>query len=159
MDENYKHIELRSEKTRHFIGAMPPWIMRYGTSILFALTIIFLAAAYYIPYPESIEAEATILQQENKTFRITALVPYEHAGRTETDMKILFEPEGYNHREYPMTQGKITSIDNQVTVINDNRYFTIDVTLDTNNKLQVGMSGKIHILLSQKSLFQYLFHL
>lgn len=155
-DDNYTHIELRSEKTRHLIGAMPPWIIRYGTAILFILTIILLAASYYIPYPESIEARATIMPQKNGTIRATASIPYEYVSRIKPDMKALFEPEGYSNREYPMIQGTITCIDTKVATHDGIRCFTAQIILPPDNRLQSGMEGKIHILLTQKSFLQRL---
>lgn len=155
-DDNYKPIELRSEKTRHLIGTMPPWIIQYGTAILFALTIILLAASYYIPYPESIAAQATIMPQKGDTIRATAFIPYEYVSRIKPDMEILFEPEGYNNREYPMIQGTIARIDTHIDTIDGIRCFTAQIILPPDSRLQSGMNGKIYILLTQKSFLQRL---
>lgn len=39
-------IELRSEKVRNIIGQMPPFLIRWGNTILLIIFILLLAAGY-----------------------------------------------------------------------------------------------------------------
>jgi hypothetical protein len=41
-------IELRSEKVRNIIGQMPPFIIRWGNTVLFIILIILSIAVYVI---------------------------------------------------------------------------------------------------------------
>jgi hypothetical protein len=41
-------IELRSEKVRNIIGQIPPFIIRWGNTILFIILIILSIAVYVI---------------------------------------------------------------------------------------------------------------
>lgn len=40
-------IELRSEKVRNIIGQMPPFLIRWGNTILLIIFILLLAASYF----------------------------------------------------------------------------------------------------------------
>lgn len=40
-------IELRSEKVRNIIGQMPPFLIRWGNTILLIIFILLLAAGYF----------------------------------------------------------------------------------------------------------------
>jgi hypothetical protein len=41
-------IELRSEKVRNIIGQMPPFLIRWGNTILFVILLILAIAVYVI---------------------------------------------------------------------------------------------------------------
>lgn len=45
--QDEKRIELRSEKVRNIIGQMPPFLIRWGNSILIIILVI-LIGAYYV---------------------------------------------------------------------------------------------------------------
>lgn len=40
-------IELRSEKVRNLIGQVPPFLIRWGNTLLFLIFFLLLAAGYY----------------------------------------------------------------------------------------------------------------
>lgn len=56
----YDKIELRSEKVRTIIGEIPSWVVRYGIIVITIVISGLLAAAYFIPYPETIDAKIMI---------------------------------------------------------------------------------------------------
>lgn len=41
------HIELRSEKVRNLIGQVPPFLIRWGNTLLLIIFFLLLAAGYY----------------------------------------------------------------------------------------------------------------
>lgn len=41
-----EQVELRSEKVRNLIGQMPPFLIRWGNTILFIIIVLLLAAYY-----------------------------------------------------------------------------------------------------------------
>lgn len=58
--EEQKEIELRSEEVQDIMGRIPPWIERWGITIVFAVTVLLLAGSYLFRYPETIVAEMTL---------------------------------------------------------------------------------------------------
>jgi hypothetical protein len=47
-DANQDKIELRSEKVRNIIGQMPPFLIRWGNTILFIIFIMLAIVIYVI---------------------------------------------------------------------------------------------------------------
>ena len=45
------NIELRSEKVRHIIGKVPPFLVRTGTVVVTLIVIALTVAFYTIRYP------------------------------------------------------------------------------------------------------------
>ena len=41
-----EQVELRSEKVRNLIGQMPPFLIRWGNTILFIILVLLLVAYY-----------------------------------------------------------------------------------------------------------------
>ncbi len=56
MDEENK-IELRSEEFQEVLGAVPPWILRWGITVLAFVIVIFLIGSAIIKYPDVIPAQ------------------------------------------------------------------------------------------------------
>lgn len=46
-ENNKDNIELRSEKVRNIIGQMPPFLIRWGNTILIIIVIILLIVGVY----------------------------------------------------------------------------------------------------------------
>ena len=47
-EEQQDRIELRSEKVRNIIGQMPPFLIRWGNTMLVVIVIILLIAGYIL---------------------------------------------------------------------------------------------------------------
>ncbi len=64
MNENKKNIneqiELRSEEVQDIMGQIPPWILRWGITLIFILLAIFFVGSYFFKYPDALTAEVTL---------------------------------------------------------------------------------------------------
>ncbi len=49
--DNHDRIELRSEKVRNIIGAVPPALVRWGIAIITLILLLLVAAVCLLPYP------------------------------------------------------------------------------------------------------------
>ena len=49
--------EVTSEEVQDIMSKMPHWIIRQGTTVLFAVIILLFAGAYFIHYPDVIVAK------------------------------------------------------------------------------------------------------
>ncbi|MCK4569899.1 MAG: HlyD family efflux transporter periplasmic adaptor subunit [Bacteroidales bacterium] len=47
-----KNIEFRSEPVQEILGSVPSWIIRWGTSLFFAIIILLLVGSWFFRYPE-----------------------------------------------------------------------------------------------------------
>jgi len=61
MDEQIKDvIELRSEEVQELMGQIPPWILRWGITVVAVLLIVLLAGSCFFKYPDTLTAELTV---------------------------------------------------------------------------------------------------
>jgi len=54
------HIELRSEEFQDILGSVPPWILRWGITVLAAIIIMLLVGSAVFKYPDIISSRITI---------------------------------------------------------------------------------------------------
>jgi multidrug resistance efflux pump len=55
-----EQIELRSEEVQEVMGKVPPWILRWGVTLIFVLLIVFFIGSYYFKYPDTLTAEVVL---------------------------------------------------------------------------------------------------
>ena len=72
--EEYEKIELRSDDVQEILGTPPSWLVRWGTTIIFFTVGAMLLSAWWIKYPDMIEARVIIS---------TAVPPVEVIARTD----------------------------------------------------------------------------
>jgi HlyD family secretion protein len=53
-------IELRSEEFQEVLGGVPPWILRWGITVLAIVVVILLIGSALIEYPDTIPAQVTL---------------------------------------------------------------------------------------------------
>ena len=53
-------IELRSEEFQEVLGSVPPWILRWGITVLAIVVVILLIGSAIIKYPDVISAQITL---------------------------------------------------------------------------------------------------
>lgn len=153
------NIELRSEKTRQIIGMVPSGIVRYGTLIITVIITVLLAVSYFVPYPENLQADATVVVDADGKLNVCAYIPYSHINTIHEGMSAEIEFEGYPAADYGYVSTTISNIDKNVHNINGQNYFKVDLNIQTNNTIILfeGMNGTANILISDKSVLQKLF--
>lgn len=121
-------IELRSEKTRQIIGMVPSGIVRYGTLIITIIIAILLAVSYFVPYPENLQANVTVVVDADGKLNVCAYFPYSHIDKT------VHKNNGQNYfKVYLNSQSN-----NTITLLE-------------------GVNGTANILISNKSVLQKMF--
>ena len=58
--EEDKQIELRSEEVQEIMGQVPPWILRWGITVMAGLLALAFGLCWFFKYPQSLEAEVTL---------------------------------------------------------------------------------------------------
>lgn len=152
------NIELRSEKTRQIIGMVPSGIVRYGTLIITVIITVLLAVSYFVPYPENLQANATVVVDADGKLNVCAYIPYSHINTIHEGMSTEIEFEGYPSADYGYVSATISHIDKNVQNINGQNYFKVYLNSQSNNTIALfeGMNGKANILISNKSILQKL---
>lgn len=144
-------IELRSEKVRHIIGEIPSGIVRYGITIITIVILALLAGAYFIPYPETINAKVQITNAHQGTIDF----PYKYVNTMARGMTANIEFEGYDAETYGTANGVITAISHIPRQTAAGSVFTAQVRItDCRYKIISGMVGTASILISNESVLQ-----
>ncbi len=60
MPEIKKEIELRTEDVNEILTAAPKWLYRWGISIIFLTIVLGIVLSYFIQYPDTLTAKATL---------------------------------------------------------------------------------------------------
>lgn len=53
-------IELRSEEVQEIMGQIPPWIQRWGLTVMMGLLVIFFIICYILRFPQTLTAEVIL---------------------------------------------------------------------------------------------------
>lgn len=149
-----ENIELRSENVRNIIGRIPPMLIRSGTGLITLIITLLLAAAAFIPYPETLEGEVIMEESDNKYIYAKGLLPYAFVTQVKKDMSVEIELEGFNTREYGYQHGTISYVSSEVITNNKKNYFSFIIILKENPFIQKGMKGYVSVILSNKTLLE-----
>jgi multidrug resistance efflux pump len=63
MQDHDKEIELRSEEVQDIMGDMPPFIVRWGISIIGLVVLVMIIGSYVFKYPDMISGTVTLTTQ------------------------------------------------------------------------------------------------
>lgn len=144
-------IELRSEKVRHIIGEVPSCIVRYGITIITIIILGLLVGAYFIPYPETINAKV----QMSNSHQGTIDVPYKYVNTIAREMAVSIEVEGYDAETYGVANGVVVATSHTPRQTADGSIFMAQVRIkDCKYKIISGMTGNATILVSNESVLQ-----
>lgn len=58
--KKWKDVELRSEEVQDVMGQIPPWIVRWGITLLFIIVLALLIVSIFFKYPDVITSEMTL---------------------------------------------------------------------------------------------------
>jgi HlyD family secretion protein len=62
-EKKHKEIELRSDEVQEVMGKIPPWILRWGITVLFLVVLALVIGGCFFKYPDVITAEMTLTGQ------------------------------------------------------------------------------------------------
>lgn len=55
-----KNIEIKTEEVNELLTSFPKWIIRWGVTMIFIIMVLALALSYFIKYPDTLSAKATV---------------------------------------------------------------------------------------------------
>jgi hypothetical protein len=59
-DKVHKEVELRSEELHEVMGKIPPWILRWGITVLLCIIIVLFTGSFFFKYPDVITAPVVL---------------------------------------------------------------------------------------------------
>lgn len=101
----HKEVELRSEEVQEVMGQIPPWILRYGISVLFLVLLVLLGGSYWFSYPETLRAEMVLTSFQSPVYVKTGA-----AGKL---------AEIYVQDKQPVRKGDILAVIDNVACVED----------------------------------------
>lgn len=149
-----ENIELRSEQVRKIIGQIPPMLIRSGISIIGMIIALLLAAAAFVPYPETVECNVTLSDIQEGQVIATGELSYNYITQIKPGLKAEIELEGYTSNEYGYQEGVIITVSPQALSRNGGNYFSFTLSLKEASFMQKGMKGRASIILSKKTLLR-----
>ena len=63
MSRKLKDIELRSEEVQEILTKIPSWMIRWGTTFIFGILLLFILISWFVKYPDTIDGEALVTSQ------------------------------------------------------------------------------------------------
>lgn len=168
MEEDEKKeipVELKSEEVQEIMGQFPPYIQRWGITVIGIVVAILFIGSYFISYPDMITT-AIILSPEEKEMGKSNIKGYVELSTTEmksikegaeVQLRMLLYPE----TEYGYITGKVARL--PLTPTTPSRYqvgiiFPQGFVTDRGKKLHViaGMEGQATIITQKRRLLERL---
>lgn len=144
---------LRSVKVQKIIDTAPSGIIRYGISIMLLVFIIIVLCCLFIHYPKNVKANAVVAED----FTVKIFIPFVYINEITPGSSVSFEFEGYPVNQYGFRRGNIFEINDKVTTIDNKNYVTVSAIIeDRNYKLKANMRGTASILISNKTILNYI---
>lgn len=79
MPEINESLEIRSTEMEEVVGTIPPWVIRWGITVLFVVSVVGLVIANVIRYPDTLHG-TVLMQGENQPGKVTIRRTDENAG-------------------------------------------------------------------------------
>lgn len=64
------NLHLRSEEIQEIIGQIPPWVIRWGITVMLSVLLICIFCSFYIKFPDVLHADA-IISSKDQPYRVS----------------------------------------------------------------------------------------
>lgn len=128
-----KDIELRSEKIKNIIGQIPPFLIRYGNSVLsvILLLLIFLATSVPFPHRTNVNIHFQVLNNgEDSSVFALLFVPTRMISSIPKAVSMHFSLDVYPNNLFVPTT--IDSISQDKKIINQTLYQKVFIKIENN---------------------------
>lgn len=110
--KNEHNIELRSEEVQEIMGRVPPWILRWGITVIGIVMLILFIGACLFSYPETISGHVVIRRQPSGGQAPVgyATLPPARYGEVRAGQDVKVRTEIYPESEFGSIMGKVAAI-------------------------------------------------
>ena len=144
-----EEINLRSEEVQEIMGRVPPWIERWGITVIALLLVVILAGAAMFPYPDTLTGSFVFMPENSikvKYHTGYAMLPALGLGQVKKGQEVKVRLENYPDREFGYLTGKVGNVANipdgnglyQVDILFSNGLKTSEKTLLPTNCQMIG---------------------
>lgn len=103
--ENYP---LRSKAARELISQKNDFMTKWALPLFLLVLLVFFACTWFVKYPDTIKAEATIFTQHG-TYYAMMMLPDIGSGKISSGQKVELSFDGYPYREFGFVEGRLAS--------------------------------------------------
>lgn len=162
--EEAEEINLRSEEVQEIMGRVPPWIERWGITVIALLLVVILAGAALFPYPDTLTGRFIFLSETGKKKELHmgyAMLSAQGIGQVKTGQDVKIRLENYPDREFGYLTGKVHDV---AYIPDDNGLYQVNIIFPNGLKTSEGdflptkcqMSGTAEIVVADKRLIDRL---
>ena len=101
---------LRSDAVRELISRRPGFIERRGLSLLLVFLLALFGAAWFIRYPDTIAAYATITASDRRTDTVRLVITTGNPAAIDTGQAVQLIIDGYSSGEFGFIRGRISAV-------------------------------------------------
>ncbi len=106
-------INLRSEEVQEIMGRIPPWIERWGITLIGAVLMVTLAGAAVFPYPDTLVGRFAYIPKNTLNGKPTSGIVSMSAqgiGKVKKGQTVKVRLENYPDSEFGFLSGKVVSV-------------------------------------------------
>lgn len=109
--EKEKNTYSYSDPVQEIMGSVPPWITRWGITIIFSVFAIILLGCFLIRYPQTVSAPVTIMTAENGSTSGRMSVPSSGFGKVQVGQDVHVRIDCFPYLEFGMFTGTVSDIE------------------------------------------------
>lgn len=158
--EEMEEINLRSEEVQEIMGRIPPWIERWGITLIALLLVVILVGAALFPYPDTLAGRFIFLSETGRKEGCHmgyAMLPAQGIGQVKKGQDVKVRLENYPDREFGYLTGKVHDV---AYIPDDNGLYQVNILFPNGLKTSEGvllptkcqMSGTVEIVVADKRL-------
>lgn len=105
--------ELHSEEVHEIINRPPSWLVRWGITLLFSLTVVLIGGCWLIKYPEIVSVPVILtssVEPRGDHFQGLVKISQANLGKISVGQKVLVKLEAYPDSKYGMVEGILSHI-------------------------------------------------
>ena len=159
-----KNLRERSPRIQEIMGKIPPWVVRWGMSVVFVVLFLLIFVSWVIKYPEKVNFIVKIKEMKRGGYYGEGCLREEDYVKIKKGMEVKIKLRGYPFSQYGILEGRIDK-----KKYDKKKGFMIKVNLNKGlrttfkaqgSRLKIkyyeGMSGTGEITVSRKRLFKKL---
>ena len=157
-----KNLRERSPLIQEIMGKIPPWVVRWGMSVVFVVLILIILVSIIVKYPEKVIVELKITKRTNENKCILkGLIREEDYVKVRKGMKVDIKLKGYKSSEYGILEGVVMEKNYEKGhgyLIKVRLKKGLVTSFGKRIKYYEGMSGRGEIIINQERFINIILH-
>lgn len=129
-----------SDEAQEILSAKPVWVLRYGTIIMFFITLGIVIGSYLIRYPDT-ETIPVIVSTNQSNTDIIMKVPSNKINLTQTGQEVIITLIGFDSSQLTSLKGRIKKISDIYENTPIGLFYPVELELDNEEKQKDNMEN------------------